>query len=337
MAGEAISRLGQEFATGDANALFLKVFAGEILATFRETNKFMDKVNIRTISSGKSASFPIVGTAAARWHTPGESVITDTEATTGEDYMSLIKQSEREIFIDDCLTSSVLIDDLDSMKNHFDARSEYASSIGRALAKEADQHILASIKAASVSTANIPGVTAAGDTITSSNMDTDADTLIAAIFNSAKILDQNDVPSEDRYVAVRPAQYYVLAQKTDLVNLDFGGRMNGVYAEGTVLKCAGFTIVATNNMPSDTTNNSAVADPGAKNDPFGGAGIGYNANWTNVEALCFHKSAAGVVKMADLQVLSEYQTERLATLLLAKYAMGHSYLRPECAVSLLKS
>jgi len=56
MAASDISRLGQSLATGDDNALFLKVFAGEVLATFQEANKFMPLQVTRTISSGKSAS-----------------------------------------------------------------------------------------------------------------------------------------------------------------------------------------------------------------------------------------------------------------------------------------
>lgn len=308
------------------------MFAGEVLATFQEANKFMPLQTTRTISSGKSASFPILGTAAANWHTPGESVITDSDVG-GANYLSKIKASEREIFIDDCLVSSVLIDDLDALKNHYDHRSEYSSAIGRALALEADKHILSTILAACGASANIPGITAVGGNVSVADMDTSKSVLVSGAFSAAEILDGNDVPKEDRYMAVRPSHYYLLAQDTTLVNRDYGGA-NGVYSDGTVLKVAGFTIVETNNMPSDTTNDSAVADSGAMNDPHGGDGIGYNADWRNVEALCFHKSAVGTVKMADLQVMSEYQVERLANLLLARYAMGHSYLRPEAAVVL---
>jgi hypothetical protein len=286
----------------------------------------------RTIQSGKSASFPIIGTAGARWHTPGESVITDADAG-GTNYLSKIKHSEREIFIDDCLVSSVLIDDLDSLKNHYDHRSEYSSAIGRALALEADKHILSTILAACGASANIPGITAIGGNVSVADMDTSAAVLVAGAFTAAEMLDGNDVPKTDRYMAVRPAQYYLLAQTTDLVNRDYGGS-NGVYSDGTVLKVAGFTIVETNNMPADDVNESATEDTGALNDPHGGDGKGYNANWTNVEALCFHKSAVGTVKMADLQVMSEYQVERLSNLLLARYAMGHGYLRPEATVVL---
>ncbi|QDP54784.1 MAG: putative minor capsid protein 10B [Prokaryotic dsDNA virus sp.] len=326
-----VSRLGSDLLGADANANFLKLFAGETLSTFTEANKFLPLINTRTISSGKSAAFPVVGTAAAHWHTAGESVITDADEGSAN-YLSKIKSTEREIFIDDVLVSSVLIDDLDAMKNHWDHRSEYSSAIGRALALECDKHILASIYAGSAANGNISGdSTLGGTTITKA---AGVDNLILSAFEAAEQLDENDVPSDDRYMAVDPNRYYLLAQKTDMVNRDFGGS-NGVYADGTVLKVAGFTIVKTNNM--GTTNASAVTDTGAKNDPFGGAGIGYNGDWTNVQGLCFHRSAAGCVKMADLKVQSEYQLDRMAHLLMASYAMGHNYLRPEACVALKTS
>lgn len=323
-----VSRLGQNLATGDANVNFLKVWAGEILATFQEANKFMPLTMSRTISTGKSATFPVIGTAAAHWHTPGESVITDQDAGSAE-YLSKIKVTEREIFIDDCLVSSVLVDDLDAMKSHWDYRSEYSSAIGRALAKEADEHILATIYAGAQATANIPGVTAAGKQITDAAAAGTTDNLIEAAFDIAQTFDENDVPSDERYFAVKPEQYYMLAEKTDLVNRDFSTG-NGDYADGSVLKVAGMTIVKTNNFGGD---DDAVTDSGAKNNVFTN---GYNADWTNVVALGFHRSAVGTVKMADLSVATEYQLERLSTLMLAKYAMGHNYLRPE-ACALIKT
>ena len=226
------------------------------------------------------------------------------------------------------------MDDLDSLKNHYDHRSEYSSAIGRALAKEADTHILASILGAANSSANISGITSAGQAVEVADMDTDTSVFVTACHTAAEKLDDNDVAKEDRYVAVRPSHYWKLVQDTNLVNRDYGGA-NGVYTDGTVMKIAGLTIVSTNNMPSDSTNSSAVADSGANNTMT--AGTGYNMNWTNVQGLVWHKSAIGTVKMADIQVMSEYQVERLANLMVARYAMGHSHLRPESAVVLRKT
>lgn len=55
MADFTASRLGQIDGSGDAKALFLKQFAGEVLTAFEETNTVLDKHIIRTIQSGKSA------------------------------------------------------------------------------------------------------------------------------------------------------------------------------------------------------------------------------------------------------------------------------------------
>ena len=44
MANATVSRLGQVNASGDANALFLKVFSGEVLATFQRENQMLRPV-----------------------------------------------------------------------------------------------------------------------------------------------------------------------------------------------------------------------------------------------------------------------------------------------------
>ncbi len=326
--------LGEDNLDGNDNSLFLKLWAGEVLATFQESNKLMPLHMTRTISTGKSAAFPAVGTAGVAWHEAGDDVLTDQDSASA-DYLQKVKVSEREIFVDDPLVSSVLISDIESVKNHWDSRRELTSSVGRALAKEADEHIAATILAAARTTTptitgNPAGANIAMATTTGPN-------LVTAAFTAAEQLDENDVPSDDRYFLVRPSEYYLLAQETSLIDRDFGGANNGVYAEGTVLKVAGFAIVATNNMP--TTDLSATADGGARNDPFGASGIGYNGDWTDgssgqVQALAFHKSAVGTVKLMDLSVASEHILQRMSTLVLASYAMGHNVLRPESARSI---
>lgn len=41
--------------SGDVKALFLKVFGGEVLTAFDETNVAMSRHTVRTITAGKSA------------------------------------------------------------------------------------------------------------------------------------------------------------------------------------------------------------------------------------------------------------------------------------------
>ena len=331
----AISRLGTvngAAADGSAEyALFLKVFSGEVLSTFQETNLFMDKHMVRTISHGKSAQFPNMGTASTKYAVPGESIVEDSG------YLSQIKHNERVIHIDQFLTSNVMVADADELMNHYDIRSEYSSAIGRALAKQMDTNILSTIYAAALTpnthSQSISGG-AAGTVLTGGSLTSGAD-MVTKAFEAAQKLDENDVPKEDRYMAVRPAQYYKLAQQTTLLDRDFGGA-NGVYSDGTVLKCAGFTVVSTNNLRSDDDSSTSTDDVGIRNDPFPDASdkdYGTGVDWSSLCALHFHKSAVGTVKLKDLSVESEYQLERLATLYVAKYMCGHGTLRPESAVA----
>ena len=67
MANATTSRLGLVNNTGtDFDALFLKIFSGEVLTAFARNNIFNEQLHsVRTITSGKSAQFPVLGTATA--------------------------------------------------------------------------------------------------------------------------------------------------------------------------------------------------------------------------------------------------------------------------------
>lgn len=330
----AYTQLGQlSGGADDSQEGFLRLWAGETLATFQENNKFLPLIQQRTISNGKSATFPVIGTAASRWHTPGESLITDTDGETPANaYNSQIALQEKEIFIDDMLTSSVLVDDLETMKVHWDVRSEYTSAIGRALAKSVDEHILATIYAGASASETISGVTGAPVSITDADALTNNESLIESIQEIAQKFDENDVPNDgSRYVCLTPAAYYSLMEMdSKLISRDYVGNTDAL-SSGQIMRIAGIQIVMTNNMGSGDL--SAATDSGARNDVFGGSGVGYNGDWSNVAAIGFHRSGVGGVKMADLSVQSEYLLERLAHLMVAKLACGFNYLRPEaCAV-----
>lgn len=337
----AYTRLGTiNGAAADGSAeydLFLKVFSGEVLSTFQESNRFMDKHMVRTITSGKSAQFPVLGTAGTKYHTPGDSLI---ESASGA-YISGVLANEKVINIDQFLTSNVMIADADELMNHYDVRSEYASAIGRALAKQMDTNIISSVYGAAATAATLTGGNAGTQLVSAA--ETSAITgalLISAAFDAAQALDEHDVPQEDRFMAVRPAEYYKLIEAsgsgTSLVNRDFTAS-NGSIADGSVLRVAGFEIVMSNNIPAAA--DTGTPDAGIRNDVHGATGKGYTnaVEWDELHALFFHKSAVGTVKLADLSVESEYQLERLSTLFVAKYMCGHGVLRPEAAVSYAKA
>ena len=310
MANATVSRLGQVNTSGDANALFLKVWSGEVLATFQRENKMLGMSSVRTISSGKSAQFPVVGTNSTSYHTPGNEI-------TG----TAVKHAEKIINIDDLLISNAFIANIDEAKNHYDVRSIYTSEMGRALANKVDQHLLQLSVLAAQASATITGGDA-GTQITDADAKTNAASLISSIFECAQALDEHDVPSEERFCVVPPATYYLLVQNDKILNRDFGAERNGVYAEGTVIKVAGINIVKANTAVTAFTDQSSS---------ISGTNNTYNVDASNVAAVVFHKSAIGTVKLMDLAMESEYDIRRQGTLMVGKMALGHGILRPESA------
>ena len=344
------SRVGLIEGGSDNDALFLKKFSGEILQAFEESNIFKPLHTIRTIENGKSAQFPVTGIASASYHTPGENI-----ADGGNSYLSDIKKTEKIITIDKMLVASTFLANIDDVKNHYDIRSVYSNELGKALAVRFDTAMAKVFIAAARSGANLTQVGKGGSILdVSANTfvnfgDANADVtdpsgaeLVAALFSAAQRMDEHDVPSDGRFCILRPQEYYKLVTGADdsngfsltsAINKDIGGA--GSLAAGNVPQIAGISIFKSNHIPSTDLSAVSSGDGEANNDVFGGNGIGYNGNFTNTKGIVSHSAAVGTVKLLDLATESEYQIERQGTLFVAKYAMGHGVLRPECAIELI--
>ena len=144
MANFTVSRLGLVNNTGTGTKdLFLKVFSNEVLTAFKKATIFEPLHTVRTISSGKSAQFPIIGLASTAYHTPGTQL-------TG----NAIKHAEATVNIDDKLVSNVFVADIDEAMNHYDVRSPYSTEMGNALAYKFDQNVAAIIAQAARTATN---------------------------------------------------------------------------------------------------------------------------------------------------------------------------------------
>lgn len=303
-----VSRLGQANQTGDVDSLFLKVFAGEVLTAFAEKNVALPRHMVRTISSGKSAQFPSIWKGTASYHTPGTMLVG-----------SKIGHNERTITIDDLLVADRSIASIDEAKAHYEFRSPYSRDIGMALARTFDKNVLQVIALAARADANITGANG-GTRLFDGDFDDTVGDLEAGIFDAVQALDEKDVPEEDRYVAVKPAQFYMLVSSSSkLIHRDYNPTPNGGFAQGTAARIAGCEIVKTNNLPSTNVTSGPTA---------------YRGNFSKVVALVWQKSAVGTVKLIDLAMESQYLIQNQATLMVGKYAVGHGILRPEAAVEL---
>jgi hypothetical protein len=314
MSNATASRLGQINGAGDAEALFLKVFAGEVMTIFEAENVTKGRTMNRAITNGRSAQFPIMGRASAFYHVPGNEILGGS-----------IQHNERVITIDDVLVSPVFIAEIDEAKAHYDVRSHYSAEVGRVLAQVWDRQVLqAGVLAARTTVANIPGQSPAGSVITESaaNAFLNADTLAAAFYQAAQIMDEKNIPEYDRVCYLDPARYWRLIQSNNVVSRDFGG--TGDRTKGTIFEIAGIEIVKTNNLPN--TNITAGVQAGTGNK--------YVGNFTKTAGLFMHKSAVGTVQLMDLSTRMDYDPRRLGTQVLSKLAVGHGVLRPEAAVEL---
>lgn len=322
MANASPISVGKVNASGNEDVLFLKVFAGEVLTSFERASVTAGAETVRTISNGKSATFPVMGRTVAAYHTPGAEI-------TGND----INHNEKVITVNDLLISSVFLSNIEEAKNHYDVRGAYTSEIGRALAFQKDKHILQTIGQAAQASASVSGGDAGtvltNTGIASATAATAANAMIDSLFDAASNLDSHYVPKEGRKAFIRLEEYYKLANATNAVNVDFSGGANGGVADGKVLKVAGIELIptahfVTSNITTgqpDAGTSASVSNPQA-------------VNLSNYVCLVCHPSAAGTVKLMDLAVESSYDIRRQGTLMVAKYAQGHGVLRPEAAVGI---
>ena len=270
----AIHRAGVDNAVtgtaGEARALFLKLYAGEVLTAFQSKNIMMPLHRVRTISKGKSAQFPMTGKYRdAGYHTPGKEIIP-----------TAAKQGERIVSIDDLLVNAQFIPNIDEAMSHYDIRSIYTQEAGFGLGKVADQNILRlAIKGALCESAAMAALTAGAPMIQEYTAFADEDftqnvvigatagtgtdiaasrdpkAIAQAIMDAKRILMNADVPGEP-FVVLNNDTYFDMFKVSgsnnlnDLVifNRDLGG--TGSVATGAVPQILGMPVFITNHLGS---------------------------------------------------------------------------------------
>ena len=357
-----LTRPGQSNSTGDARALYLKLFSGEMFKGFQHNAIARDLVMRRTLQNGKSLQFIYTGHTKAEFHTPGNSILGDSNSAP--------PVAEKTITVDDLLISSAFLYDLDETLSHYDMRSEISRKIGYALAQKYDRLIFRAItrgaRAASPITKSgyvEPGGTQirVGSTGTAASDAYDSAKLVTAFYDAAAALDEKGVSQDGRVGVLNPRQYYALIQavgSNGLVNRDVqGSALQG--AEG-IVEIAGIKIYKSMNIPffsqygtkygTGSATNPGVADPGntgsfvseaiedAANDVTGiNNEYGEETEFANSCGLIFQREAAGCVEAIapQVQVTSgDVSTIYQGDVILGRLAMGADYLNPAASVEL---
>lgn len=306
--------LGQ---TADDRSLFLKVFGGEVLTAFTAATIMKGRTRERTIASGKSAQFPLTGTAIAEYVTPGQELL-------GNNFAS----HEREITIDGILASHYSVPDIDAAMSHFDIRGPIAEDMGRSLARVYDQNSMRQVILAARTAA--AGTFPAGNVITSAGLlGSGAITglnWVNAIRDAKIQLFNKSVPENADFTMVVTAAVFdaikwsVNAGNQYVLINQFHAGQSGSLQNQEMLKVEGVNIYRSSLLPNaNDTANTAVFSK-------------YRANYSTTTGILFTPDAVGTVQLLGVAIESTRDTRRLEDFMVARMAVGHGTLRPECAV-----
>lgn len=321
LAETGISNPGQKLSAGDRDALFMKVFSGEVLTAFARNTVMMSRHQVRTIDHGKSASFAVMGRTRAKYLAPGNSL---------DDQRKKFEHTEKVISIDGLLTADCLITDIDDAMNHYDVRVEYSRQLGEALAQSADCAIINELANMAAKDAavkeNIPDNGSGSDKVKGTGKAFEFATglelsqsaeygnkIIEGLLAARAAFTKNYVPMGDRYCLLTPEGYSALikALMPDSANYQALFDPNS----GKLQTICGFEVIEVPHLINDGVDGKHTL----------------NAKYTaaKLQGIVFHRSAVGTVKLKDLAMERARRAEYQADQIIAKYAMGHGGLRPE--------
>ena len=362
-----LTRPGSENFGADSRALYLKLFSGEMFKGFQRNTIARDLIMKRTLKNGKSLQFIFTGRTGSEFHTPGNSILGDTNNAP--------PVAEKTITCDDLLISSAFVYNLDEVLSHYDLRSEISRKIGYALAEKYDRLAFRAIikgarQAHPVQGSNTVSMEEPGGTQirvgTSTNASDayDSANLVNAFYDAAAALDEKGVSGDGRVAVLNPRQYYSLIQavgSNGLINRDVQG--TALQGGNGIVEIAGIKIYKSMNIPffgnygtkygTGSATNPGTPDPGNTGDfvsetvedgnpeTEGVTGLNNNyggaAAFNNTCGLIFQKEAAGMVEAIGPQVQTtsgDVSVIYQGDVMLGRLACGCDYLNPAAAVEL---
>ena len=348
--------------------LYLKLFSGEMFTGFQRETIARDLVMKRTLTNGKSLQFIYTGRTSAEYHTPGNSILGNSDKTP--------PVAEKTITVDDLLISSAFVYELDETLAHYELRGEISKKIGYALAQKYDRLIFRAIAkgARQASPVSLTNFVEPGGTQIQVGGGSNADDalnhthLINAFYDAAAALDEKGVSDEGRVAVLNPRQYYALIQNIEsngLINRNERG--DALQSANGIIEIAGITIYKSMNTPffskygtkyapssgASASTDLATVDPGKTGDFVSedietattvtgnnyGPRQNYGAasNFANTCGLIFQREAAGVVETIGPQVQvtsGDVSVVYQGDVILGRLAMGADYVNPAACVEL---
>jgi len=253
--------------------VFIDSFDSEVKLAYQGTKSLRETVRVKTGVVGSTHRFPTAGAGVATQHNRGNDVVAmnasrDKVTATLSDWDAFDYE-----------------DIMDIEKINFDDKKIIAESTAKAIGRREDQLIIDALEAAIVG-GNTVGNGAAAFSLT----------LVAS---AAQMLDENNVPSEDRYLIYTPKQKEQFLSSTTVTSSDFN------------------TVKALVAGDIDTFYGFKFITIGSRTE----GGLPRNAG-VEQYAFAYHKQAVGLAIGKDMKTMVDWIAEKLAWQIGCVYSAG---------------
>ena len=283
---------GSGKADGTAQTFIPEVWSDEIIASYEKALVVKPLVRAMSMTGKKGDTIhipkPDRGNASGK---TAETQVTLIAGTT----------SELVISIDQHYEYSRLIEDITDVQALSSLRQFYTQDAGYALATRVDTDL---IGAAANFTSQLQFVNGAGTATAAGNADS---AFTDQGFREAiQVLDDNNVPMDNRVWVIPPAMKKELLGETNYISTDF---VTGKPVEtGRIGSLYGVDIYVSTNIPTENTDEKG--------------------------SILMHKDALVFVEQLGVRVQTQYKQEWLADLMTADTLYGFKTYRPEAGVRL---
>jgi len=295
--------LGTNHLTTTTSAVFIpEIWLDEIRA-FLKSRLVMTNV-VKTINHE--------GKAGDILHIPDLSALTaNDKAASTQVTLQSPTETEFTLTINKHKETSFLVEDIAGVQSNYALRSEYTGSAAYAIAKQIDTDIIGLGSGLSQAKIGGDGVTAWAPTA-NTNTGNGTDLTDAGIRSAIELLDNADVPPDDRALIIHPSQKNVLLGINRFTEQAFYGEASPIHT-GEFGEIYGVKVYVTTQVPQVAATDTTTM---------------YRRN------LLIHKNAFAYAHQVSPRIQTDYKLEYLANLVVVDTVYGVAEYRDNHGVSL---
>lgn len=301
--------------------LLIEQYGGEVESQFKKSSMMRNFVKVRPVRNTDTITNNRVGRTTLKALVPGVRPAADPTPF-----------GKVQLTVDTVVLARDNRSMLNEFQTHFDARMELAQDHGKELGFFFDQaFLIMTIKGALAAAPVLGDGTASKQsigagknrTLAAAGDELDPDKLEAAIAAIVTDMEEEEIPTDELVLFVRPKIYKVLANSNKLVNRDYSDG-NGNFSKMIVQECAGVRIVKTARIPNAPIVNHFLSN--AQN------GQAYDVNSTQAKAVAVVMHPKSLFAGETIPLTSDmwFNREEKQWFIDSFLAFGVTINRPDC-------